>query len=85
MAKVGKNSLLQTVGHAEETRAPAIEQIAARAAKVSTSYLERGWVKRGVFVPSDVWDDAMHKAKRSAEKSDMSELVTRLLREYLRT
>lgn len=84
MAKVG-SSLMKTVGHAEATRAPAVTAGIAKTAKVSTSYLERGWVKRGVFVPSEVWDDAMHKAKRSAEKSDMSELVTRLLREYLRT
>jgi len=39
------------------------------------------WVKRGQFVPPELWDDAMYQAKK--DKLDMSELVTALLTAYL--
>jgi hypothetical protein len=87
MAKVTRKGLDGVLDFAESSRAasvlhpepspPAESTRGGRGGKRSSD----AWVKRGQFVPPELWDEAMYQAKK--EKLDMSELVTALLRAYL--
>lgn len=88
MAKVTSKGLGGVLDFAESSRAASVLNPEATTATAPLARTGRGgkrssdaWVKRGQFVPPELWDEAMYQAKK--EKLDMSELVTELLRAYL--